>query len=101
MMSEKNVVVGLVASKLDLAKEDGKRQVDPAEAEAFAKKNGLVVFKETSAKTGEGVEQFFCGLADGMLDAHRNGKGVGTKTPGALKITQPPKAKKSNCGGCA
>ena len=70
MMGERGVVVGLCGSKLDLAT-GAARAVASAGAESFAATQGLAVFRETSAKTGENVEEFFVALSRGMLERRR------------------------------
>lgn len=49
------MIILLVANKCDLKLE---RQVSTEEGQAFAQRNNLLYF-ETSAKTGQGVEQVF------------------------------------------
>ena len=53
--SPKTVLIILLGNKIDLKE---KREVEFEEGEQFAQKNGLI-FMETSAKTGEGVEEIF------------------------------------------
>ena len=53
--SPKTVLIILLGNKIDLKE---KREVEYEEGEQFAQKNGLI-FMETSAKTGEGVEEIF------------------------------------------
>ncbi|KAJ3039334.1 Ras- protein Rab-2A [Rhizophlyctis rosea] len=55
----------LVANKCDLA---AKRQVSKEEGESFAKKHGLL-YLETSAKTGENVDEAFMSLASTIYDS--------------------------------
>eukprot|EP00029_Vermamoeba_vermiformis_P000929 TRINITY_DN11099_c0_g1_i1.p1 TRINITY_DN11099_c0_g1~~TRINITY_DN11099_c0_g1_i1.p1 ORF type:complete len:199 (+),score=43.16 TRINITY_DN11099_c0_g1_i1:26-622(+) len=54
-----NIVIALSGNKLDLA---NKRQVDVAEAQAYADENGLL-FYETSAKTSANVNELFVAIA--------------------------------------
>ena len=90
MMGERGVVVGLCGSKLDLAT-GAARAVASAGAESFAATQGLAVFRETSAKTGENVEEFFVALSRGMLERRRAGAGVPGKPRGAVELSQPPR----------
>ena len=53
--SPKNVLIVLIGNKIDL---DDRRLITFDEGNEFAIKNGLI-FMETSAKTGEGVEEIF------------------------------------------
>jgi len=59
----KNIVLVIAGNKSDMEK---KRQVDEAEAEAYAVSVGAV-HVPTSAKTGKNVEQAFLELTKGML----------------------------------
>lgn len=54
-LTSPNTVIMLVGNKLDLAKD---REVSYEEASRFAEENGLI-YLETSAKTGENVEEAF------------------------------------------
>lgn len=53
------IVIGLVGNKADLANE---RQVESSAGEAYASEAGLV-FREASARTGEGVHEAFAAVA--------------------------------------
>jgi small GTP-binding protein len=55
-----NIVIALVANKLDLA--GSKRAVPVEEAQAYAEENGLL-FMETSAKSGQNVNDVFVAIA--------------------------------------
>jgi Ras-related protein Rab-5C len=100
MMGEKGCCVALVASKRDLAASvAGRRAVEEAAGAKFAAERGIAVFRETSAKSGENVEDFFVALGTELRDRHRRGEGVGGAANGALKITAPlGGAKKRSCG---
>lgn len=54
-----NIVIALAGNKADLA---AKRQVEVADAEAYAEGNGLI-FMETSAKTAMNVNDIFMAIA--------------------------------------
>jgi small GTP-binding protein len=54
-----NIVIALVANKLDLG---SKRVVNTEEAQAYADENGLL-FMETSAKSGQNVNEIFVAIA--------------------------------------
>ncbi|KAG4425496.1 hypothetical protein IFR04_001415 [Cadophora malorum] len=64
-IAEPDIVVVLVGNKSDLAAGDeNKREVTKEEAEEWAKKNGVLEYVETSAKSGEGVEMAFGRVAE-------------------------------------
>lgn len=64
-IAEPDIVVVLVGNKSDLATGDeNKREVTKEEAEEWAKKNGVLEYVETSAKSGEGVEMAFGRVAE-------------------------------------
>lgn len=60
--ADPGIVICLAGNKVDLADQ---RQVSPAEAEQFARDEGLMFF-ETSAKTGEGIDEMFQAVAERM-----------------------------------
>jgi len=78
-LSNTDIVIMLVGNKIDLPE----RQVSFLEASRFAQENGLM-FVETSALTGDGVEEVFlkCGrtilskINDGKIDPGKMGMGV-------------------------
>lgn len=66
-IAEEGIVVVLVGNKLDLAVENGdtnQTRVTRQEAEEWCRKNNVVRYVETSAKSGEGVEQAFLEVAE-------------------------------------
>jgi len=73
-IAEEGIVVVLVGNKADLAPasttaentglESKKRAVTVNEAEEWCKKEGVLRYVETSAKSGEGVEDAFLGVAE-------------------------------------
>jgi len=60
--ANENIVIALAGNKLDLANSGGKRAIETAEAEAYAREAGLLFF-ETSAKTAENVKELFTAIA--------------------------------------
>jgi len=79
-LTNPNTVIFLIGNKCDL---DSQRDVTYDEAKQFADENGLT-FLETSAKTGEGVEEafletakrIFANIQDGSLDLNAAESGV-------------------------
>jgi len=67
----KNIIIVIAGNKADMEK---KRQVDEAEAEAYAASVGAV-HVPTSAKTGKNVEQAFLELTKGMLKQSKAAEG--------------------------
>lgn len=93
-IAEPDIVVILVGNKADLTSGDGgdggsKREVSEAEARAWAKANGVLRYVETSAKSGEGVEEAFLAVAERIYQNIMAGKydlndrRSGVKGPGA------------------
>eukprot|EP00298_Acanthocystis_sp_HF-20_P004084 c14424_g1_i2.p1 GENE.c14424_g1_i2~~c14424_g1_i2.p1 ORF type:complete len:214 (+),score=83.52 c14424_g1_i2:648-1289(+) len=100
-----NTVILLIGNKLDLA--ENEREVTYEEAKKFADENGLL-FLETSAKTGENVEEAFLktsrvihdNIQQGLVDVSSKMSGVQhTSTPSVPLQTSPtaPPAASSNC----
>jgi len=112
LIAEPDIVVVLVGNKSDLATGDeNKREVTKEEAEEWAKKNGVLEYVETSAKSGEGVELAFGRVAEriymnveaGKYDLNDRRSGVkgppaGGSNRGNVKLGAP--AKKGGYGGC-
>ncbi|KAK5661492.1 hypothetical protein OQA88_11396 [Cercophora sp. LCS_1] len=79
-IAEPDIVVVLVGNKADLAKTgddaDGgnKREVTREEAEEWAKRNGVLEYVETSAKSGENVEKAFMRVAERIYENIQAGK---------------------------
>ena len=65
--SEANALIFLVANKKD---KEAEREVSTAKGEAFAREKGLHGFFETSAKSGEGVEDTFISAARMLFKMH-------------------------------
>lgn len=71
-IAEPDIVVILVGNKADLAGE--RREVSAEEAAAWARQNGVLRYVETSAKTGEYVEEAFLGVAERIYQNIQAGK---------------------------
>lgn len=86
-IAEPDIVVILVGNKADLATE--RREVSEDEARTWAKANGVLRYVETSAKSGEGVEEAFLAVAERIYQNIMAGKydlndrRSGVKGPGA------------------
>jgi len=69
-IAEEGIVVILVGNKADLASQStdveggNKRAVTRQEAEEWCKREGVMTYVETSAKSGEGVERAFLEVAE-------------------------------------
>ncbi|KAL7274351.1 hypothetical protein RUND412_002765 [Rhizina undulata] len=107
--AEPNISIILVGNKLDLVDDETnaceKRKVTREEAEAWAEKNGLKAFIETSAKTGAQVEKAFVDVAveiyknirSGVYDLNDKSHGIKVNTAKAtLSMDEQTKVK----GGC-
>jgi len=112
-IAEQDIVVILVGNKSDLALEDtNKREVTSAEAEEWGRKNGILEYVETSAKSGEGVELAFGRVAERIymnieagkydLNDRRSGvKGPGAGQQGRVKLANDTQRKTNGwTGGC-
>ncbi|KAF7544535.1 hypothetical protein G7046_g9769 [Stylonectria norvegica] len=74
-IAEPDIVVILVGNKADLAQQaDNKREVTREEAEEWARKNGVMEYVETSAKSGENVEKAFMRVAERIYQNIQAGK---------------------------
>ncbi|KAK4216254.1 P-loop containing nucleoside triphosphate hydrolase protein [Rhypophila decipiens] len=77
-IAEPDIVVVLVGNKADLASPDAdggnKREVTREEATEWAKRNGVLEYVETSAKSGENVENAFMRVADRIYQNIQAGK---------------------------
>lgn len=114
-IAEPDIVVVLVGNKADLVAgegDEGKREVSRREAEEWARKNGVLEYVETSAKSGENVENAFCRVAERIyqniqagkydLNDRRSGvKGPSAGAPGTkqVKLTADG-GRKGGYGGC-
>jgi Ras-related protein Rab-2A len=111
-IAEPDIVVVLVGNKSDLASgEENKREVTRQEAEEWTRRNGVLEYVETSAKSGEGVEMAFGRVAERIyenveagkydLNDRRSGvKGPGAGAKGTVKIGGPTKKEKGWGGAC-
>ena len=109
-IAEPDIVVVLVGNKADLTQQgNNKREVTREEAEEWARRNGVLEYVETSAKSGENVENAFMRVAERIyqniqagkydLNDRRSGvKGPGPGGKGQVKLATD--ASKSVTGGC-
>lgn len=75
-IAEPHIVIILVGNKCDLADADGgkKRAVTKEEAEEWCRREGVMRYVETSAKSGEGVERAFLEVAERIYQNIEAGK---------------------------
>nr|CAB99174.1 related to GTP-binding protein rab2 [Neurospora crassa] len=80
-IAEPDIVVILVGNKADLTEandenegENNKREVTRKEAEEWARRNGVLEYVETSAKSGENVEKAFMRVAERIYQNIQAGK---------------------------
>ena len=75
-IAEEDIVVILVGNKSDLADKagDNRRAVTKGEAEEWCKREGVMRYVETSAKSGEGVERAFLEVAERVYQNIEAGK---------------------------
>lgn len=108
-IAEPDIVVTLVGNKADLANE--KREVSAEEASDWARRNGVLRYVETSAKSGENVEEAFLAVAERIyqniqagkydLNDRRSGvKGSGTGWAGGGTNVRLEQSKSSGGGLC-
>jgi len=84
------MIIALLGNKVDLGEE--KRAVDTATAEAFARERGLL-FKETSAKSGQGIQEIFQEVATSLELQKKTGDAE------SISIHQAAKGGAGCCGG--
>ncbi|QPH05909.1 hypothetical protein C2857_004006 [Epichloe festucae Fl1] len=109
-IAEPDIVVVLVGNKADLTqREDNKREVTRKEAEEWARRNDVMEYVETSAKSGENVENAFMRVAEriyqnvqaGKYDLNDRRSGVkGQRAGGNRKVKLAGAVNKSAAGGC-
>ncbi|KAL7623955.1 hypothetical protein AAE478_005512 [Parahypoxylon ruwenzoriense] len=123
-IADPDIVVILVGNKVDQTRDDppsssssastsgenNRREVSVAEAEDWARRNGVLQYVETSAKSGENVEHAFMRVADRIFDNINAGKydlndrrsGVKGPGPGASRQVKLSGADASRgaAGGC-
>ncbi|KYK61729.1 Ras-related protein RABB1b [Drechmeria coniospora] len=109
-IAEPDIVVVLVGNKADLTQqEENKREVTREEAEEWARRNGIMEYVETSAKSGENVEKAFMRVAESIYQNIQAGKydlndrRSGVKGPGAggnRQVRLNSDANKAVAGGC-
>ena len=103
-LTNPSTVIFLIGNKSDL---ESTREVTYEEAKKFADENGLM-FAETSAMTGQNVEEAFLETArkiyqsvqDGRLDLNSAESGVQQKQPqrqGRTSLTDDTQTNKENC----
>lgn len=109
-IAEADIVVVLVGNKADLTQsENNQREVTREEAEEWARRNGVLEYVETSAKSGENVESAFMRVAERIyqniqagkydLNDRRSGvKGPGAGGRGQVKLAN--QSGKTAGGGC-
>jgi len=111
------IVIALVGNKLDLVSNDSgdlegeggsARQITTEEAKAYAEEEGLLFF-ETSAKTGENVQEVFEGIANAIPENALKGKGpiggrgaggsglIGESVGVGVNLNEPAKADSCAC----
>ena len=79
-IAEEGIVIILVGNKLDLAEQSTdmvggtKRAVSKEEAEEWCRREGIMKYVETSAKSGEGVERAFLEVAERIYQNIEAGK---------------------------
>jgi Ras-related protein Rab-2A len=74
-IAEPDIVVILVGNKADLTQQaENKREVTKEEAQEWARRNGVLEYVETSAKSGENVENAFMRVAERIFQNIQAGK---------------------------
>ncbi|OTA57297.1 GTP-binding protein rab2 [Hypoxylon sp. EC38] len=112
-IADPDIVVILVGNKLDQAQPSSdapnKREVTKQEAEDWARRNGVLQYVETSAKSGENVEEAFMRVAErifeninaGKYDLNDRRSGVKGPGPGGAKqVKLSADTNRGAMGGC-
>jgi Ras-related protein Rab-5C len=81
------IVVGLIGNKADL---ESRREVSREKGEELAKQKELLLFKETSALTGEGVHDVFMEMAKIIMENRK-------QTNSSNGLIAPQKSEKKGC----
>lgn len=98
--ADANALIFLVANKKDKEEE---REVATSKGEQFAREKGLHGFFETSAKTGEGVEETFMSAARMLFKMHYREMREKQKTqqqPKNRRLKRGDQPGSSNASGC-
>ncbi|KAK5997827.1 Ras-related protein Rab-2A [Cladobotryum mycophilum] len=107
-IAEPDIVIILVGNKADLTQQaENKREVTKEEAEEWARRNGIMEYVETSAKSGENVENAFMRVAEriyqniqaGKYDLNDRRSGVKGPSAGGNRQVRLTDSNKSG-GGC-
>mmetsp|Transcript_41424 Transcript_41424/g.67324 ORF Transcript_41424/g.67324 Transcript_41424/m.67324 type:complete len:217 (-) Transcript_41424:159-809(-) len=94
---EPDVTITLVGTKLDLVKEGKKREVDPSEIAKYS--NHINAFRiETSALTGENVEQAFKQTVANYITLHPNHRAARRSTGGIRLPSSSQQRRRSTAG---
>ena len=96
--ANENIVIALAGNKVDL---EDQRQVDTAEAEAYAQEAGLL-FMETSAKNSQNVHELFTAIAKKLpLETHSQNRPRPMGGRGSIDLSKPASSttglNKDNC----
>lgn len=87
-----DIVLAVVGNKTDCAND---REVSVEQGQEFAEKNGMM-FVETSAKTGENIEELFCAIARKLRSRRKESQGetITMDTLDKHSYTQPTQQKR-------
>ena len=68
-VDNENFVISVAGNKNDLPSEE--KKISYNQAKNYMKENGITIFYETSAKTGNGVKDLFVGLAQEVYEVQK------------------------------